>query len=286
MNTRRAFIVFAFVVSLCVCALLFLNPATVSSIAAYAFIRRGNIKTILYWNQFSGDYSFYLGEGYVAQNCPRFNNCFATHSRFIQSVDSFDAIVFHHGIHDELTYRDLPTSRRPEQKYVFVALKSPANQYISNRFNNLFNATMTYQLNSDIIWTYADMIDLAEEQMVAVPSRTEFKWKTIDSGYEEKDIVEELEEEQLIRKIIAKRKLAVWYRNNCETPSNRENYVAELEKYAPIDKYGKCSDDSTNCLKDADCFKTHVEPNYFFYLAFEDSLCDDYVTETLYNALK
>lgn len=284
MNTRRGFLVFTLVVSLSVCALIYMSPGAVSTIATYAFIRKADTKTILYWNGFFGDDSFGLGEGYIAQHCPRYNNCWATHRRYLQNIDSYDAIVFH-GINQEFDYEDVPARRKAEQRYVFVALESPANRYIIPEFDGFFNATMTYHLDSDVIWTYADVYDLDEEQVPAVPSRTDYKWKTTDSGYEDKDFVEEQEEHELFRMITGKRKLAVWYVSNCEAQSGRELYVNELERHAPIDKYGKCSGD-TNCPKGADCFKIHVEPNYFFYLSFENSLCEDYVTEKFYNALK
>lgn len=37
-----------------------------------------------------------------------------------------------------------------------------------------------------------------------------------------------------------KTKLAAWFVSNCHTSSKREEFVAELEKHAPIDIYGGC----------------------------------------------
>lgn len=81
-----------------------------------------------------------------------------------------------------------------------------------------------------------------------------------------------------------KTKIAVWFVSNCRSKSGREKYVEELKKYIDVDIYGQCG--NKHCAKDEDCFRTIVEPNYYFYLSFENSLCEDYVTEKFYNAAK
>ena len=37
-----------------------------------------------------------------------------------------------------------------------------------------------------------------------------------------------------------KKKLMVWLVSHCDTKSQREDYVAELQKHIPVDVYGKC----------------------------------------------
>ena len=73
--------------------------------------------------------------------------------------------------------------------------------------------------------------------------------------------------------------------SHCETSSRRENYVLEMMKYIKIDIYGKCDSYFPNvkqipCSKDSlnDCFADLVD-SYKYYLSFENSLCDDYITE-------
>ena len=219
-----------------------------------------------------------MGEGHLASHCPRYRNCYATRSRFLQNVESYDAIVFH-GINNQLDDKDLPAQRRPEQRYVFVSLESPANRYVTDEFDGYFNVTMTYHMDSDVVWTYADIVS-KYENVSAVPQSGGFEWPADFEG------ARSAEEERRLDKLIrGKRKLAVWYRSNCETRSGREKYVNELERHARVAKYGACSD-QPGCPKDQDCFSTDVEPNYFFYLSFENSLCVDYVTEKFFNALK
>jgi len=61
-------------------------------------------------------------------------------------------------------------------------------------------------------------------------------------------------------------------------------YVKELSKYIDVDIYGKCGEFS--CDRNRDCFSDVAEADYFFYLSFENSFCDDYVTEKLMNPLR
>ena len=74
--------------------------------------------------------------------------------------------------------------------------------------------------------------------------------------------------------------------SNCETSSRREDYIREMMKFVRIDIFGNCNGYFKNskqlpCQNDENfeaCFIELVN-TYKFYLAFENSLCDDYVTE-------
>lgn len=81
-----------------------------------------------------------------------------------------------------------------------------------------------------------------------------------------------------------KSKLVTWFVSNCDAKSGRMEYVQELSKHIGVDIYGKCG--TSSCDKGKDCFGDVIEPNYFFYLSFENSFCDDYVTEKLMNPLR
>ena len=60
-------------------------------------------------------------------------------------------------------------------------------------------------------------------------------------------------------------------------------YVEELMKYIPVDIYGRCGD--YPCANKSGTFPCDykVATNYKFYLAFENSICVDYVTEKFFN---
>ncbi|KAL1487158.1 hypothetical protein MTO96_031093 [Rhipicephalus appendiculatus] len=52
-----------------------------------------------------------------------------------------------------------------------------------------------------------------------------------------------------------------------------------------VDVYGKCGPHDCPKTGGNACYE-HFERNYHFILAFEDSICADYVTEKLFTALK
>lgn len=83
-----------------------------------------------------------------------------------------------------------------------------------------------------------------------------------------------------------KTKSILWIASNCHTFSWRERYVAEMKKYVDIDILGECSDNfrAWSCGKryhHDDCFK--ILNQYTFFLAFENALCEDYITEKFFE---
>lgn len=82
-----------------------------------------------------------------------------------------------------------------------------------------------------------------------------------------------------------KKKMAAWFVSHCSVQSKRGNYVNNLRKHIDVDVYGRCG--WLKCDKkhnEAECMQT-LERNYKFYLSFENSICDDYVTEKLWKAI-
>jgi alpha-1,3-fucosyltransferase len=81
------------------------------------------------------------------------------------------------------------------------------------------------------------------------------------------------------------RKLAAWLVSNCVTQGRREDLVKELSRFIDIDTYGACGDRNCTGRMSEECYK-YLEKNYMFYLAFENSICEDYVTEKFFNAAR
>lgn len=83
----------------------------------------------------------------------------------------------------------------------------------------------------------------------------------------------------LRRKVAGKTKFAAWVVSNCvDDPSQRMDLVKSLQKFASVDIYGKCGAKCDSC-------KPKLGADYFYYLAFENSLAGDYVSEKPYEVL-
>ncbi|KAF9954941.1 Alpha-(1,3)-fucosyltransferase 11 [Mortierella alpina] len=79
-----------------------------------------------------------------------------------------------------------------------------------------------------------------------------------------------------------------WIVSNCHSFNGRHLYVHQLQKYIDIDIYGHCNP-TRPWPKDADnkdLTPEQIVTQYKFYLAFENSNCDYYVTEKLQRAYK
>ena len=81
-----------------------------------------------------------------------------------------------------------------------------------------------------------------------------------------------------------KKKMAVWRAGRCQSGSRRELLVKSLQKYVQVEVYGDCGPFQYPSNMNAYSFD-YMAANYKFYLAFEDSLCIDYVTGRLWEPL-
>ena len=79
----------------------------------------------------------------------------------------------------------------------------------------------------------------------------------------------------------------MWFAGHCSSWSKREEYVRELSRYIDVDIYGECG--NLTCgypqyykgVREDNCTKQSVSKDYRFYLALENSFCEEYVTEKL-----
>ncbi|XP_047505224.1 alpha-(1,3)-fucosyltransferase 10 [Pieris napi] len=86
----------------------------------------------------------------------------------------------------------------------------------------------------------------------------------------------------------------MYLQTDCETATERDKYVEALMRYIKVDSYGGCLknkqmparfvDDYLNRLNDDDFL--HFIARYKFVLAIENGVCDDYITEKLWRAIK
>ncbi|XP_023326749.1 alpha-(1,3)-fucosyltransferase C [Eurytemora carolleeae] len=215
-------------------------------------------KRILFWNDFYGsrNYGFCCGRNpFRKAKCPVWN-CQTTKFRN-ESLETIDAIVFHQR---KLKTDDLPAKRFPSQQYVFLSLESPSykEKIVYKQWNQFFNLTMTYRLDSDVPMPYGTVVKTTSRNKTAF-------------GLE---ILEE------------KTGLAAWFVSHCNTVSQRELVVKKLMKHLPdnsVHIYGSCG--TLKCNDKEECWKM-VSKSYKFYFSLENSICKDYVTEKLFEAMK
>uniref|UniRef100_A0AC35FBC8 Fucosyltransferase n=1 Tax=Panagrolaimus sp. PS1159 TaxID=55785 RepID=A0AC35FBC8_9BILA len=84
-------------------------------------------------------------------------------------------------------------------------------------------------------------------------------------------------EKQINEKLSKKSKLAVQFVSHCETHSLREQFIKKLDKYIDITTFGDCGNKTTD-MKEQD-----ILDQYYFYFAFENAVCKDYITEKFWR---
>ncbi|KAI5652021.1 glycosyltransferase family 10 (fucosyltransferase) c-term domain-containing protein [Phthorimaea operculella] len=241
------------------------------------------LKTILQWTSPFTSPFVYMGigqEGFISRNCLH-TNCYVTYNRKHIHITKFDVILFAGPELSFLSKEGLPERRSPHQKYVFASIESAANYPVCTRsFNDFFNWTWTYKLESDLRWGY--MIIKNINGNVVGPNK----------------IMHWIKQENMrpvtnkVKKILkGKKKIAAWMVSNCNSANNREIYVKELDKILQkkynlsIDIYGACGELKCSRENETKCFEM-IKKDYYFYLSFENSFCEDYVTEKLLNAVQ
>uniref|UniRef100_A0A2C9KG95 Fucosyltransferase n=1 Tax=Biomphalaria glabrata TaxID=6526 RepID=A0A2C9KG95_BIOGL len=159
----------------------------------------------------------------------------------------------------------LPRYKRPShQRWVMSSMEAPCRHpqtthLNSSQFDGQFNWSMTYNLDSDIPTLYGKLKVITPEPSLNYDAI--FSTKTVH---------------------------VAWFVSHCITSSLRQEYVARMRKIINIDIFGHCG--SMNCSFGSNYRHidlSHCLPllssTYFFYLAFENSICKDYVTEKVFK---
>lgn len=180
------------------------------------------------------------------------------------------------------------------QRWIFWSWEAPINHPEYTRSQLTFNwfvqifflisnfifffplRTMTYRQDSDIVHDYGRYIarnlshTISDHQFIDYYLSNETNQSTFN-----------------IEKEFQSRKNKIsWIVSNCHARTNRHKIAIELNKHFSIDQYGQCSlfSNKTKLISSEDFEQTLFQ--YKFYLAFENSNCQDYITEkSFYNAL-
>lgn len=213
-----------------------------------------------------------------------YKNCFLCDTPYyFDDVTDFDVVIYsassirrHSENNREVNH---PGSRSLKQKYVLYSLEASGNYPITSAYDGFFNWTWTYKLNSDIIAPY---IAVRNKRGKLIGPRPGIRWKRPEDM--------KATSVRVIRKLKDKHIAAAWFVSHCDAQSMRLNYVKQLNDYLAfhghrVDIYGKCGNLSCPLGHIQECYAL-IETDYYFYLSFENSFCEDYVTEKLLHAVE
>uniref|UniRef100_A0A034WP46 Fucosyltransferase n=1 Tax=Bactrocera dorsalis TaxID=27457 RepID=A0A034WP46_BACDO len=237
-------------------------------------------RTILLWNSFFKNKRWgfdedTLGPDYFRDkmNCPVYR-CDLTNNRdFLPAIEMYDAVLFHVAEPFPLLH-SVPRVRAPHQLYVFALMEPPGEtKHVLSDEGGFYNLTMSYRLDSDLLWPYQMFEDIETDAVVAPAIRP--KWRQAPAVWNDTNV---------LQLWAGKTRMAAWFVSHCETLSKREKLAAALQEHIPVDIYGKSGNFS--CPYTSNECDELLDKSYKFYFSFENSLCNDYVTEKLYNAMK
>ncbi|XP_069141076.1 alpha-(1,3)-fucosyltransferase C-like isoform X1 [Argopecten irradians] len=163
----------------------------------------------------------------------------------VTKLSSVGAVIFHGP-----NTKPQPPEKSPGQIWIMHGMESPINYRNDlSQWGNVFNWTFTYRRDSDVVSTYSGFLQKSNE----IAQNYTAIWKTKDNA-------------------------SAWMVSHCSTQSKREQYVKRLQNITNIHVYGGCGKFKCSRSTDAQCMNL-LKTHYKFYVAFENSLCVDYVTE-------
>ena len=192
-------------------------------------------------------------------------------------IDVFDAIYI-----SAESYRADPNAkmisekffknRKQNQIFIMNMVESPRPQtpwpFVNKKYlsENVWNWTFSYRKDSDIH-------NMHHVYFIPKGQKPHEFWK-----------IQKLQKWDMnSQKLLNRTGMAFWLVSHCHTSNNREGYVRRLQEYIPVEIYGKCN--NSTCPKHEDCFK-NLSLHHLFYLSFENSLCTEYATEKIFEAIQ
>jgi alpha-1,3-fucosyltransferase len=158
----------------------------------------------------------------------------------------------------------LSSKRNSKQRWIFFLKESP--QYLNINlasYNGFYNLTATYRIDSDIANSYETWAKMSWSFNPSFDSTFDYH--------------------------ATKTQMAAAVISNCDANSNRLKYIKELQRFIKVDVFGKCGQKCPDKFEatdqTGDC-KEIISKKYMFYLAFENSICTDYISEKFFNILK
>ncbi|NXY82625.1 FUT10 fucosyltransferase, partial [Alcedo cyanopectus] len=215
---------------------------------------------LLWWSPLTGE------EGRLGQ-CGK-DVCFFTTNKTYQHNQMTRAFLFYG---TDFSIDSLPLPRKDSHDWALFHEESPKNNYklLHEPTITLFNHTATFSRHSHLPLTtqYLEGVEVLKSLSYMIP----------------------LQMKNSLRKRIAP---LVYVQSDCNPPSDRDSYVRELMCHIQVDSYGECLHNrdlpqhlrNPTAMDDGNFHK--ILAQYKFILAFENAVCEDYITEKLWRPLK
>ncbi|XP_053391465.1 alpha-(1,3)-fucosyltransferase C-like [Mercenaria mercenaria] len=212
-------------------------------------------KIILFFNE--PEYMRKLGKKDAVYKDCEYKNCIISHDKNKLSIAN--AVIFYIGIRNERMGKEPPINmkqRNPNQAWIFTTVEPPEHfynaDYRSKFWHNTMNWSSLYMLDSDIPNPYGCLVRTKE-----------LTSSDYDSVYN------------------SKTRNALWMVSHCEVASARRRYVIEMTKNGfDVDILGGCGTDGRKVSMQE---FAQIVPTYKFLLAFENSFCNDYISEKFFH---
>ncbi|KAI9562625.1 hypothetical protein GHT06_010079 [Daphnia sinensis] len=243
-------------------------------------------KKILFWNKYFGteDYEVELGKSSFLEAGCRVTNCLLTADRTM--LNDSDAVIFHANDFNEREMPD-PRHRRSNQRFIFYnyeTILTASDMPVFSQTKHFFNWTMTYRRDSDIydVRPYGSLRRRTDARLPPFNMPIRLTPDTLPP--DPASLMTSSFNRSKNHPILAKKtKLVAWFVSRCHSDSLREDYFELVGQHVPIDIYGGCGPLKCTPLRSEKCDK--LLDSYKFYVAAENAICADYVSEKFYRAL-
>ena len=241
-----------------------INNKNISLRDVIAFRENQTLKILLWtdFHRYTSWWPYMMGDS-LDKTCGK-HSCQFTYNK--SELDTADALLF-----DIFRIRNftLPEYHLPDQYWVLYTHEwldyfSTANSMLREGF---FNISASYMKDSDIMIKYGECTPRTEDLLASVLNTT----------------------------AVVQNKFALWLVSDCRTLSRREFYVAELLKHIHVDIFGKCNErivHHTRTFGEAPRIGEATPheiaskmSRYKFYLAFEGTLCKEFITEKVFKVM-
>ncbi|XP_026272209.1 alpha-(1,3)-fucosyltransferase 10 [Frankliniella occidentalis] len=215
---------------------------------------------LVWWTPFTGNTGSFIECGNL--------KCFITEDRRFQHHSKFQMFLFYGS---NLEIWDLPLPRKDQHIWSLFHEESPKNiPFLSHQEGiSLFNFTATFSRFSDV--------PLTLQYVQSFESLTDLQYYVPLS-----------KKNELLQYLSP----VLYVQSDCDTPLDRDKYVQNLMRYISVDSYGTClhnkdlPESMSNPMESMTSEEfLHFTAQYKFTIAFENAVCEDYITEKLWRPL-